>query len=114
MEKVIKLQTEVMPDKNIGVRLSLQILDGDKVGFQHYHCFPPMPPGENLDAWRAAIEANIGDVNSGIPFAPWPAIPDAEWNEVKAVAAMVWTPERVAAQKEKESAAIAAAKAISG
>ena len=114
MEKVIKLQTEVTPDKDIRARLSLQILDGDKMGFQHYHCFPPMPPGENLDSWRTAIEENIGDVNSGIPFAPWPAIPDAEWNEVKAVAAMVWTPDRVAAQKEKESAAIAAAQAILG
>lgn len=114
MQKLIKSQVEVTPDKHIGVRLSLQIVNGEKVDFQHYHRFPILPPGSDLANWRAAVETHIANADGGIPFAPWPAIPDSEWAEVEAVASLAWTPERVEAQRQKESEALVAAQAMAG
>lgn len=107
--KIIGLQVEITPTKYMQIRLSLCITsDAGNVEFTHYHRFPPMPPGTNLDEWRLAIENNIASPNSGIPFAPWPAIPDAEWNEVKSIQNIVHTPARKAAFLAAESARLEA------
>jgi hypothetical protein len=105
MEKKVGLQVEVSRNKDVSVRLSLMLVDGEQVMHEHFHRFPPMEPGADLGVWRAAIESHIAQpfAQSNIPFAPWPAIPDEEWREVEAIARIAHTPVRVEKQRAKKA-----------
>ena len=82
--------------RNLRVRLSLLYVDdatGDIVS-EHYHS-GVLQPGDDPAKLRAAWEAHLANPKGGIPGAPWPKIPDAEWNEVLAMLPIMHTPERV-------------------
>ena len=83
-------------DRNLRVRLSLMYVD-DATGeiiSEHYHS-GVLQPGDDPAALRASWEAHLAKPGGGIPGAPWPAIPDAEWNEVLAYVGVAHTLERV-------------------
>lgn len=88
-------------DRNIRVRLSLLFIDDDSgaVMSEHYHS-ASMRPGDDSQALRSAVEAHLANPNGGIPGAPWPKIPDAEWAEVLAIVNTLHTPERIAKRME--------------
>ena len=82
-------------ERNIRVRLSLMIVDdesGDVLSEQFHSGV--LAPGDDPASLRAAWNAHLAQKGS-IPGAPWPAIPDTEWNEVLAVVAALHTPERI-------------------
>lgn len=87
--------------RNIKVRLSLMMVDeiGDVLSEQYHG--GTLHPGDDPQALRDAWDAHLSmpKAQSGIPGAPWPAIPDAEWNEVLAIVKALHTPERCAARK---------------
>ena len=89
--------------RNIRVRLSLMYLDDDtqEVISEHYHS-GVLQPGDDPAALRASWDGHISKPGGGVPGAPWPAIPDAEWNEVLAVVNALHTPERKAAWAAKK------------
>ena len=82
--------------RNIRVRLSLLFVDdesGDVLSRQYHSGV--LEPGDDPAVLRAAWDVHLANRNGGIPGAPWPPIPDAEWNEVLAVVAALHTPERI-------------------
>lgn len=99
MQKKIELKTEILRDKSIRVRLSLIRFDEENPSdeLEHFHSIT-LHPGASLDNFRASNEAHLAMPfsQSSIPGAPWPAIPDSEWAEVEAIAALIHTPERIA------------------
>lgn len=96
--KTIILSIGTDESRNIRVRLSLC-----SDGFRHFHSIP-IRPGDNLEEARKSVEAHISMPYefSGIPGAPWPKIPDAEWNEVLAIVNTLHTPERIAKRREND------------
>ena len=68
--------------KHVRARLSLLLIDGNEVISRQYHSIS-IEPGANLAAIRAGNEAHIAKPNGGVPGAPWPAIPDNEWEKVE-------------------------------
>ena len=87
--------------RNVRVRLSLLFIDdaSGAVIAEKYHS-GVLCPGDNPQALRDAWEAHLANPDGGIPGAPWPKIPDAEWNEVLAIVCALHTPERIAKRKE--------------
>lgn len=71
---------------NVRARLSLLIMDGEQEVHEHYHSIN-LVPGADLVAARRDVETHLAmpKEQSGIPFGPWPRIPDAEWQKVVAV-----------------------------
>lgn len=94
--------------RNLRVRLSLLYLDDatGEVISEHYHS-GVLQPGDDPAKLRAAWEAHLAMPNGGIPGAPWPKIPDAEWNEVLAMIPILHTPERVAKFQQAKAEALA-------
>lgn len=88
-------------DRNLAVRLSLMIVEDGAVMSEQYHRMN-IPPGYSLLDARTLLEAHLAQPYevSGIPGAPWPKIPDAEWAEVEQIAGILHTPERVAKRRE--------------
>lgn len=88
-------------ERNIRVRLSLLFIDDDSgaVIAEKFHS-GALQPGDNPQALRDAWEAHLANPESGIPGAPWPKIPDAEWSEVLAIVNTLHTPERIAKRRE--------------
>ncbi len=95
--------------KRLRVRLSLLIKENDIVQFEHFHSLS-LEPGADLAAVRAAVESHLADPAGGIPFAPWPAIPNAEWADVEAHIGIIHKPEVVAKYQADRAAAIEALK----
>jgi hypothetical protein len=93
-----KIEVCIGTDRQGGVRarLSLLLVDGGQVIHEHFHSVTLMP-GDDCAVIRANVEAHIAAPNGGVPGAPWPAIPDAEWAKVEAVIPVFHTPDRVAA-----------------
>lgn len=69
---------------SVRVRLSLLLMDGDSVMSEKYHSMS-LAPGDDPAAARAMVEAHITRKDGGVPGAPWPPIPDAEWAKVMTV-----------------------------
>lgn len=88
-------------------RLSLLIIEDGQVLAEHYHSIT-IEPGANLASIRTMNEAHLADPAGGIPGAPWPKIPNAEWNEVIQHIGIVHKPEVVARFIEEKQARIAA------
>ena len=68
--------------KHVRARLSLLLIDGDEIINRQYHSIS-IEPGADLVALRAGNEAHLAKPGGGVPGAPWPAIPDAEWEKVE-------------------------------
>lgn len=86
-------------ERNLSVHLSLMYVDDDTGDVVSEHCHPGvLHPGDDPAVLRATWNAHLAQPKSvsGIPGAPWPAIPDAEWNEVLAMIPILHTPARVA------------------
>lgn len=81
--------------KHVRARLSLLVVENEIVLSEQYHSIA-LHPGANLAQIRAQVEAHIGNQNGGIPGAPWPKIPDAEWTDVEAHCVIVHKPEVIA------------------
>ena len=96
--------------KFLRVRLSLLVVEGDTVLSEQYHSIN-IEPGGNLAAIRAANEAHLANPDGGIPGAPWPKIPDAEWAEVEQHIAIVHKPAVIADYRARQEAARAALEA---
>lgn len=91
--------------RNIRVRLSLMIVDdesGDVVSEQFHSGV--LQPGDDPQVLRDTWEAHLA-MKGGIPGAPWPKIPDAEWAEVVAIVGVLHTDERKAARRAQVIAA---------
>ena len=100
-------------DRNIRVRLSLlNIDDRGRIENERYHA-GELHPGDNPQTLRDAWDAHLANPDGGIPGAPWPKIPDAEWNEVLAIVNALHTPERIARRREidRKNAELLAAQA---
>jgi hypothetical protein len=89
-------------DNTIRARLSLMLMNGEAVAFEHYHSVQ-ITPACDLDEVRERVQNHLAmeQKANGIPFAPWPAIPDAEWEKVRRVCE-VFHPARLEAQAEPE------------
>ena len=95
-------------ERNLRVRLSLLYLD-DETGdiiTEHYHS-GNLQPGDDPAKLRAHWEAHLARPDGGIPGAPWPTIPDAEWNEVLGIVQLLHTPTRIAKRQERDAKIIA-------
>jgi hypothetical protein len=88
--------------KHVRARLSLMLVDGDTVLSEHYHSVG-LVPGADLAALRELVEAHIARPD-GVPGAPWPKIPDAEWQEVVDCVAAVQKPAVVQAYRARAAA----------
>ena len=111
IEKKIEICIGTDRAKCFAARLSLLVVEDGKVLSEHYHRIN-IAPGDNLAHIRAANEAHLANPDGGIPGAPWPKIPDAEWAEVEQHIGIVHRPEvvteyraRVEAQKAKREPA---------
>lgn len=102
IEKKIEVCIGTDRAKCVRVRLSLMIVDNGKVVSEHYHSMN-IEPGANADLIRADVEEHIGSENSGIPFAPWPKIPDAEWQRAVAHIEVEHTTDAVLAYRRARS-----------
>lgn len=92
MEKRIVICIGTDESKHVRARLSLLLMEGEDVGFRHYHSIS-IEPGADLVEVRAANEAHIAKPGGGVPMAPWPAIPDEEWEKVEKCCTVIHTPE---------------------
>lgn len=92
MEKKVVICIGTDEAKYVRARLSLLLVENGKVGFRHYHSLA-IEPGADLAALRAGADAVISDPINGIPFAPWPSIPDDEWEKVEKCCTVIHTPE---------------------
>lgn len=95
IEKKIEICIGTDRAKNLRVRLSLLVVDGDATLSEHFHSVA-IEPGADLAAIRAGVEAHITTPNGGVPGAPWPKIPDSEWADVEAHVGIAHKPEIVA------------------
>lgn len=103
IEKKIEICIGTDRSKHFVARLSLLLVDdAGSVMLEYFHRIN-IEPGADLAAIRAANEAHLANPDRGIPGAPWPAIPDAEWAEVEQHIAIVHKPEVVTAYKAKIS-----------
>jgi len=92
IEKKIEICIGTDRSKHVRARLSLLLVDDGNVINEHYHSIS-IEPGADLAALRAGNEAHIAKPGGGVPGAPWPAIPDAEWEKVEKCCAVVHTPD---------------------
>lgn len=101
--------------RNIRVRLSLMVVDDDTgdVLSEQYHS-GELHPGDDPAALRASWDNHLSQRGGGIPGAPWPAIPDAEWNEVLAIVRVLHTQQRRQAWAQIKAANAAALQAKQG
>lgn len=83
MEKKIEVCIGTDRAGNVRARLSLLLYDGAELQVEKYHSIN-LEPGDNAALKRADAEAHLAmpSAQSGIPFGPWPAIPDEEWAKV--------------------------------
>ena len=89
-------QIEIKANGVIQIRFALDLTeDGNRISRQWHRV--SIEPGAALATIRAANETHFANPNGGVPGAPWPAIPDAEWNEVLEYVKIAHTPERIAA-----------------
>lgn len=95
MEKKIIVCIGTDSQDGLRARLSLLIVDGGAVLSERYHSVA-IAPGDDIQRIRSHVEAHLADANGGIPGAPWPAIPDAEWAKVAGCVGVLHTPEVVA------------------
>jgi hypothetical protein len=103
IEKRIEVCIGTDRTKHMRARLSLLLVDGDQVINEHYHSIA-IEPGADLAALRAANEAHIGNPTGGVPGAPWPKIPDTEWQEVEQCVGVIQKPEVVSRHKARVAA----------
>lgn len=70
----------------VRARLSLMLMNGEDVAFEYYHSVS-ITPACDLDEVRARVEKHLAldQKANAVPFAPWPAIPEAEWEKVRRV-----------------------------
>lgn len=106
LEKKIEVCIGTDRAKFLRVRLSLMVVDNGNILSEQYHSISVFP-GANLAALRAINEAHLADPNGSIPGAPWPPIPDAEWEEVTAHVGVIHKPSVVAAYQAAVEARIA-------
>jgi len=92
IEKKIEICIGTDRSKHVRARLSLLLVDGSNVINEHYHSIS-IEPGADLAALRAGNEAHIAKPDGGVPRAPWPEIPDAEWQKVEKCCVVVHTPD---------------------
>ena len=104
IEKKIELCIGTDRSKFLRARLSLLVVEDGRTLSEQYHSIN-IEPGGNLAAIRAANEAHLANPDGGIPGAPWPRIPDAEWAEVEQHIAIVHKPEVVSAYRARIAAA---------
>jgi hypothetical protein len=117
IEKKIEICIGTDREKHLRARLSLLVMEDGRVLSENYHAIS-IEPGADLAALRAANEAHIAQPGGGVPGAPWPKIPDAEWAEVEQHCAILHKPEvvsrhkaRVAAERARQAELERAAKA---
>lgn len=104
IEKKIEICVGTDRMKCLRARLSLLVVENGRVLSEQYHSIN-IEPGADLAAIRAANEAHLASLRSGIPGAPWPKIPDAEWAEVEQHAAIIHKPEVVTAYRALKTGA---------
>jgi hypothetical protein len=100
--------------KHVRARLSLLLIEDGNVISRRYHSIECVP-GADLAALRADNEADIAAPNSLVPGAPWPSIPDDEWEKVEKCCAVVHTPDvmfRATAEVEAQIADILQKRAL--
>lgn len=88
MEKKIEVCIGTDRSKGLRIRLSLLFVENGETIHEQYHSAMLMP-GDNFDEVRKNIESHIGMVGGGVPGAPWPKIPDSEWEKVTTIATIV-------------------------
>jgi hypothetical protein len=108
-EKKIEVCIGTDRTKAIRVRLSLMTVDSGAVMSEHFHSID-IQPGDDPTARRAAVEAHIANPKGEVPGAPWPAIPDAEWQMVEGCVTGIHTTEVVAAYRKQLKASQQAAR----
>lgn len=91
MEKKITVCVGTDRASNIRARLSLMLFEGGRMQMERYHSVS-LAPGDDIGAKRSEVEEHLARADGGIPFAPWPKIPDAEWAKVEGVRAIVCGP----------------------
>ncbi len=104
-EKKIEICLGTDRSRVVRVRLSLLIVEGEGVLSEAYHTIS-IPPDAALTGLRAANEAHLAAPNGGIPGAPWPPIPDAEWAKVEGVIDILHTKEVNAVYAKKQAKAL--------
>jgi hypothetical protein len=106
MEKRIEICIGTDRSTNVRARLSLLIVSGGLVASEHYHSVL-ITPKCDLAEVRSRVEKHLAqgqEVNS-VPFAPWPAIPDAEWAKVERVCE-AFHPQRLEAGAEPDAVVV--------
>ena len=97
MLRIVIDQIEAHPlDGSITVRFRKQFVDGDTVIDLGYHRSGVMAPGDDVDAHMAVLNKHFADGVEGMKFPP------VHVGEIKAIAALMHTPERIAARKKPE------------
>lgn len=91
MEKKIVICIGTDESNHVRARLSLLLVDDGKTVSRQYHSLA-IEPGADLSALRSGAETAISDPRNEIPLAPWPAIPDEEWEKVEKCCALIQTP----------------------
>lgn len=109
IEKKIELCIGSDRQKLLRARLSLLVVENGRVLSEQYHSIS-IEPGADLAAIRAANEAHLANPDGGIPGAPWPKIPDAEWADVEQHIAILHKPEVVSEFQAARAAQSAARK----
>ncbi len=87
-------QITVDADGNLMVRFLKQIVDGGAVLSSQYHR-TVVECGGNVAVQMAVVNAHLGAMG-------WPAVIDS--SQLDAIAAVAWTPERVAAHAARKAA----------
>lgn len=109
IEKKVVICLSTDEAKHVRARLSLLLIDGDEVLSRQYHSIS-LEPGADLAAIRVGNEAHLAKPGGGVPGAPWPAIPDSEWEKVEKCCAVVHTPDVLFKETAKQKALIAEAR----
>lgn len=86
MDKRIEVCIGTSRDNTVRVRLSLIVFDENSDLSENFHSMN-LAPGDSLEDARTALESHLSQnfSVSGIPGAPWPPIPDEEWQKVTGV-----------------------------
>ena len=110
IEKRIEICIGTDRAKHVRARLSLLLVDGANVINEQYHSIS-IEPGADLAALRAGNEAHIAKSDGGVPGAPWPAIPDDEWEKVVKCCTVVHTPDVLIKASAEQDALISEVRA---
>ena len=92
IEKKIEICIGSDRTKILRVRLSLLIVEDGRVLSEQYHSIQ-IHPGADLAYIRTANEVHLADPNGAIPGAPWPKIPDKDWDDIKAHCNIIHKPD---------------------